>query len=254
MDLLEWLIHGTIPVAGGQLSAPEVVGNLFGLASAVLGMRRLVWAWPIGLVGNVLLFVVFASGELSGVVAEPLWGQAGRQVFFAAVSRLRLGALVAVAARRGCRRRRGDHAALGHREPSARQLLGARRRRLRRRLRGPPADRLVGSRHRGLDPRRLDARDLRHGPRLGGVLARVDARRRRRRDHPRPGRLLPDGRDVPRLRRVRRGRVRRVDAGQCPQRDHEHAQPTPSTRRWPHERPTGLRRAGRSRTSPPAGA
>ncbi|KRF07017.1 hypothetical protein ASG88_19055 [Nocardioides sp. Soil777] len=86
MDLLEWLVHGTIPVAGGQLSAPEVVGNLFGLASAVLGMRRLVWAWPIGLVGNVLLFVVFASGELSGVVAEPLWGQAGRQVFFAAVS------------------------------------------------------------------------------------------------------------------------------------------------------------------------
>lgn len=86
MDLLEWLIHGTIPVAGGQLSAPEVVGNLFGLASVVLGMRRLVWAWPIGLVGNLLLFVVFATGELSGVVAEPLWGQAGRQVFFAAVA------------------------------------------------------------------------------------------------------------------------------------------------------------------------
>jgi nicotinamide mononucleotide transporter len=86
MDLLEWLVHGTIPVPGGRLSAPEVVGNLFGLASAVLGMRRLVWAWPVGLVGNVLLFVVFASGELSGAVAEPLWGQAGRQVFFAAVA------------------------------------------------------------------------------------------------------------------------------------------------------------------------
>lgn len=86
MNLLEWLIHGTIPVAGGELSAPEVVGNLFGLASAILGMRRLVWAWPVGLVGNVLLFTVFASGELSNVVSEPLWGQAGRQVFFAAVS------------------------------------------------------------------------------------------------------------------------------------------------------------------------
>ena len=86
MDLLAWLIGGTIPVPGGELSAPEVVGNLFGLASAVLGMRRLVWAWPVGLVGNLLLFVVFASGELSGVVAEPLWGQAGRQVFFAAVA------------------------------------------------------------------------------------------------------------------------------------------------------------------------
>ena len=86
MSLLEWLIHGTIPVPGGELRAPEVIGNLFGLASAVLGMKRLVWAWPVGLVGNVLLFVVFASGELSGAVAEPLWGQAGRQVFFAAMA------------------------------------------------------------------------------------------------------------------------------------------------------------------------
>ena len=86
MSVLEWLIHGTIPVPGGTLSAPEVVGNLFGLASAILGMRRLMWAWPIGLIGNVLLFTVFASGELSGVVGEPLWGQAGRQVFFAAFS------------------------------------------------------------------------------------------------------------------------------------------------------------------------
>ena len=86
MNVLEWLIDGTIPVPGGSLSAPEVIGNLFGLASAVLGMKRLVWAWPVGLMGNVLLFVVFASGELSGAVADPLWGQAGRQVFFAAVS------------------------------------------------------------------------------------------------------------------------------------------------------------------------
>lgn len=85
MDLLEWLISGTIAVGGGTLSVPEVVGNLFGLASAILGMRRVVWAWPVGLVGNVLLFGVFASGELSGVTSEPLWGQAGRQLFFLAV-------------------------------------------------------------------------------------------------------------------------------------------------------------------------
>lgn len=86
MDLLDWLLHGTIPVPGGDLRAPEVIGNAFGLASAILGMKRLVWAWPVGLVGNVLLFSVFASGELSGAATEPLWGQAGRQVFFAAVS------------------------------------------------------------------------------------------------------------------------------------------------------------------------
>ncbi|UAL31334.1 nicotinamide mononucleotide transporter family protein [Nocardioides rotundus] len=85
MTLLEWLMSGTIAVPGGSLAVPEVVGNAFGLASAILGMRRVVWAWPVGLVGNALLFVVFASGELSGVVSEPLWGQAGRQVFFALV-------------------------------------------------------------------------------------------------------------------------------------------------------------------------
>ena len=84
--MLDWLLHGTIPVAGGALLVREVVGNLFGLASALLGMKRLVWAWPIGLVGNLLLFTVFVSGELSNASTDPLWGQAGRQVFFAAVS------------------------------------------------------------------------------------------------------------------------------------------------------------------------
>ncbi|KQP67051.1 MULTISPECIES: nicotinamide mononucleotide transporter family protein [unclassified Nocardioides] len=81
--VVQWLLHGSIPVGGGALSVREVVGNGFGLASALLGMRRLTWAWPVGLVGNALLFTVFVSGEISGTVAEPLWGQAGRQVFFA---------------------------------------------------------------------------------------------------------------------------------------------------------------------------
>jgi nicotinamide mononucleotide transporter len=84
--MIDWLLHGTIPVAGGELLAREVVGNLFGLASALLGMRRIVWAWPVGVIGNVLLFTVFVTGELSGATADPLWGQAGRQVFFIAVS------------------------------------------------------------------------------------------------------------------------------------------------------------------------
>ncbi len=86
MNLLDWLLNGQFHVGGGTLSVREVVGNLFGLASALLGMRRLVWAWPVGLVGNVLLFTVFVSGQLSGVTTEPLWGQAGRQVFFIAMA------------------------------------------------------------------------------------------------------------------------------------------------------------------------
>ncbi len=84
--MIDWLLHGTIPVAGGELLVREVVGNLFGLASALFGMKRLVWAWPVGVIGNVLLFTVFVTGEISGATTDPLWGQAGRQVFFIAVS------------------------------------------------------------------------------------------------------------------------------------------------------------------------
>ncbi len=86
MDFLNWLLEGTIPVGDGVLRVPEVLGNVFGLASAILGMRRKVWAWPVGLLGNVLLFMVFAGNEVLRPDTEPLWGQAGRQIFFAAVS------------------------------------------------------------------------------------------------------------------------------------------------------------------------
>lgn len=86
MTLLEWFINGTIPVAGSTLRVPEVVGNVFGLASALLGMRRFMWAWPVGLVGNVVLFFVYTSGEVIDLDGDKLWGQALRQVFFASVS------------------------------------------------------------------------------------------------------------------------------------------------------------------------
>lgn len=86
MSILEWLATGQIDIGSSFLSVPEVLGNVFGLTSAILGMRRWVLAWPIGLVGNVLLFFVFTTGSIAEVGDDPLWGQAGRQVFFAAVS------------------------------------------------------------------------------------------------------------------------------------------------------------------------
>lgn len=86
MSILEWLATGQIDIGSSFLSVPEVLGNVFGLTSAILGMRRWVLAWPIGLVGNVLLFFVFTTGSIAEVGEEPLWGQAGRQIFFAAVS------------------------------------------------------------------------------------------------------------------------------------------------------------------------
>ena len=81
-ELLAWLQHESITVAGYPLPWIEVVGNLFGFASAILGMRRKVWAWPIGIVGNLLLFTIFVSATFDADSRTPLFGQAGRQVFF----------------------------------------------------------------------------------------------------------------------------------------------------------------------------
>ena len=91
MDLLRWFAeafnsHWVLP--GGQtLLIREVVGNAFGLASAIGGMRRKIWAWPVGIIGNVLLLTVFLGSILSPDHSLPhLLGQAGRQVMFIAVA------------------------------------------------------------------------------------------------------------------------------------------------------------------------
>ncbi|WP_343917880.1 nicotinamide riboside transporter PnuC [Agrococcus citreus] len=91
MDPLNWLLAlytATIPVGDGQqLLVREVVGNLFGLASALGGMLRRVWAWPVGIVGNLLLLTVFLGALLDPTHEMPaLLGQAGRQVMFIGVA------------------------------------------------------------------------------------------------------------------------------------------------------------------------
>ncbi|REE02996.1 nicotinamide riboside transporter PnuC [Citricoccus nitrophenolicus] len=89
MDFMRWLVelfNWYIPVAGGGLLMREVVGNIFGLASALGGMRRKVWAWPIGIIGNVILLTVFLSSLFGGADAANLLGQAGRQIMFITVS------------------------------------------------------------------------------------------------------------------------------------------------------------------------
>ncbi|MFY0406039.1 nicotinamide riboside transporter PnuC [Solicola sp. PLA-1-18] len=86
MNPLDWLLEGTFVVAGAPILVREVVGNAFGLGSAWFGLRRSVLAWPVGVVGNLLLLTVFLGGILDKPQAEDLWGQAGRQVFFVALS------------------------------------------------------------------------------------------------------------------------------------------------------------------------
>ncbi|HXD29008.1 MAG TPA: nicotinamide riboside transporter PnuC [Arthrobacter sp.] len=123
MDALRWLtdiFNADIPVGGSSLLVREVVGNVFGLASAVGGMRRKVWAWPVGIVGNLLLLTVFVGSIFDTGHAANLLGQAGRQAMFIAVSvygyrrwrQSRDGAGTAISPRWATPRERGALAAI----------------------------------------------------------------------------------------------------------------------------------------------
>jgi nicotinamide mononucleotide transporter len=82
MSLLTWLYDASISIGGHPITWREILGNGFGFASALGGLRRKVWAWPVGIVGNVLLFTVFVAATFEVEAQVPLFGQAGRQVFF----------------------------------------------------------------------------------------------------------------------------------------------------------------------------
>jgi nicotinamide mononucleotide transporter len=85
MSVFTTLYEAHITIAAHDITWREIIGNAFGLASAIGGMRRRIWTWPVGIVGNVLLFTVFLGTAIGGQGA-PLFGQAARQVFFIVVS------------------------------------------------------------------------------------------------------------------------------------------------------------------------
>jgi nicotinamide mononucleotide transporter len=82
MSLLSSLYDAQLTIAGHPITWREILGNAFGFASAIGGLRRRVWAWPVGIIGNVLLFTVFVAATFEVDAQVPLYGQAGRQVFF----------------------------------------------------------------------------------------------------------------------------------------------------------------------------
>lgn len=86
MNPFTQLIDATLLIGGVPILWREIIGNVFGLASAIGGMKRVVWAWPIGIVGNLLLFTVFLGGVFHTPQNLDLYGQAGRQVMFLIVS------------------------------------------------------------------------------------------------------------------------------------------------------------------------
>ncbi|MFC9896787.1 nicotinamide riboside transporter PnuC [Nocardia sp. NPDC127579] len=86
MNPIYALLDAKLHIAGSEILWREVIGNGFGLASAIGGMRRRVWAWPVGIAGNTLLFTVFVGGVFNTPQQLNMAGQAGRQLMFVAVS------------------------------------------------------------------------------------------------------------------------------------------------------------------------
>jgi nicotinamide mononucleotide transporter len=87
LSVFQTIYDAHLTLGGHEISWREIVGNAFGFASAIGGLRRRVWAWPVGIVGNVLLFTVFIGTAVNpDGETMPLLGQAGRQIFFIGVS------------------------------------------------------------------------------------------------------------------------------------------------------------------------
>jgi nicotinamide mononucleotide transporter len=86
VNALTWLFEAEIHIGEYHILWREVIGNLFGLASAFGGMRRRVWAWPVGIAGNLLLLTVFLGVVFDNPQQSTLLGQAGRQIMFIMVS------------------------------------------------------------------------------------------------------------------------------------------------------------------------
>ena len=85
-NIFQQLIAATFPVGGYEMHYLELIGILIGAASAYLGMKRWVWAWPVGIIANVMLFFVYLGALFGADQRIPLFGQAGRQIFFIATS------------------------------------------------------------------------------------------------------------------------------------------------------------------------
>ncbi|MFE3292653.1 nicotinamide riboside transporter PnuC [Rhodococcus sp. NPDC059234] len=86
MNPLLALFDAELHIGSAVILWREIIGNGFGIASAIGGMKRVVWAWPVGIAGNALLFTVFMGALFHTPQELNLYGQAGRQVMFISVS------------------------------------------------------------------------------------------------------------------------------------------------------------------------
>ena len=83
MSVLQWLFEAQIQFGSKSITYREIIGGLLGLTSAVLGLKRKVFAWPVGITGDALLFTVFLGAVFSFGADDQeknFYGQAGRNL------------------------------------------------------------------------------------------------------------------------------------------------------------------------------
>jgi nicotinamide mononucleotide transporter len=89
MSVLQWLFESSISFGSKSIMVREVIGGVLGLTSAILGMRRIVAAWPVGIIGDALLFTVFLGAVFSfgdDTQHANFYGQASRNLLLIVVS------------------------------------------------------------------------------------------------------------------------------------------------------------------------
>lgn len=89
MALLKWLFEANIHFGSKSIALREIIGGVLGLTSAVLGVRRKVLAWPVGIIGDGLLFTVFLGAVFSygdNTQHANFYGQASRNLLLIIVS------------------------------------------------------------------------------------------------------------------------------------------------------------------------
>ena len=88
MNLVKWLFETNIHFGSKSIPLRELIGGTLGLSSAILGARRRVLAWPIGIAGDALLFTVFLGAVFAykDQPAQNFYGQASRTLLLIIVS------------------------------------------------------------------------------------------------------------------------------------------------------------------------
>lgn len=89
MSFLQWFFEFTIHFGSKSIPLREIVGGLLGITSALLGAKRLVSAWPVGILADGLLVTVFLGGLFSFGSSEEhdyFYGQASRNILLIFVS------------------------------------------------------------------------------------------------------------------------------------------------------------------------